>query len=348
MLVAATAAALVLPGAAAAVRRARHPPVHALTLAWVGDIAFSSDRVLPAGGPAGAFAPLKPELRSDLTMGNLEGTLSTGGASKCARGLAQQGCFAFQAPPSYASGLRAAGFDLLNQANNHALDYGPSGQRQTIAALDRAGLGHTGRPGEIARLRIRGIEVAVLGFAPYPYASPLLDIAAARRLVRKARRRAQLVVVIIHAGAEGPAQVHTPVGPQDYLGENRGDVRRFAHAVIDAGAGIVLGSGPHALRGIERYRNRLIAYSLGDFAGPGTLSTAGVLDESAILRVTVTPGGRVLRGRWVSLRLVPPGLPRLDPRHSSVHLVAQLSRHDFKAGHFVIHSDGRIQGERAA
>ena len=77
--------------------------------------------------------------------------------------------------------------------------------------------------------------------------------------------------MIIHAGAEGADQLHTPYGSQYYLGENRGNARAFAHAVIDAGASIVLGSGPHVIRGIERYRGRLIAYSLGNFVGYHTL-----------------------------------------------------------------------------
>ena len=198
-------------------------------------------------------------------------------------------CFAFQAPPSYALALRRLGFDLVNQANNHSMDFGASGRAQTVAALDRAGIAHTGFPGEITYLRANGIRVAFLGFAPYASDANLLDIAGARALVRRARRHAAIVVVIIHAGAEGADQLHTPYGTQFYLGENRGDARAFAHAVIDAGASIVLGSGPHVIRGVERYRGRLIAYSLGNFVGYHTLAGGGVLDDSAILRATLGP-----------------------------------------------------------
>jgi hypothetical protein len=174
-------------------------------------------------------------------------------------------------PPGAAFGLRALGFTLVNQANNHSLDYGAAGRAQTVAAPRAAGIAHTGFPGEITVLRVHGLRVAFLGFAPYPYDAELLDVPAAQALVRRARRRAAIVVVIIHAGAEGPGALHVPYGPQYYLGEDRGDARAFAHAVIDAGASIVLGSGPHVIRGVERYRGRMVAYSLGNFVGYHTL-----------------------------------------------------------------------------
>jgi hypothetical protein len=310
-----------------------------LTLEWVGDIALSTQRGLPPGGLLKALAPVRTLLRNaDLTLGNLEGTLSTGGGSKCG-GIGGGTCFAFQAPPSTASALGALGFDLVNQANNHSLDYGPSGRGQTLAALRHAHLAQTGLPGEITVLRIAHRKVAFLGFAPYPYDGDLLDVPAAKTLIKRARRRASLVVVFIHAGAEGANQLHTPHGTQYYLGENRGDARAFAHAAIDAGASIVLGSGPHVIRGVERYRGRLIAYSLGNFVGYHTLGGGGALSESAILRVTLGDGGRVLGGRWIPIELVE-GLPRADPTHASAKLVAALSRMDFPSRHYTIGPSG--------
>ena len=181
--------------------------------------------------------------------------------------------------------------------------------------------------------------MAFLGFAPYAFDANLLDIAGARALVRRARRHAAIVVVIIHAGAEGADQLHTPYGTQFYLGENRGDARAFAHAVIDAGASIVLGSGPHVIRGVERYRGRLIAYSLGNFVGYHTLAGGGVLDDSAILRATLDPRGRVLAARWIPITLAG-GLPRPDHTGASTKLVKTLSAQDFPTDHWTIRSDG--------
>ena len=269
---------------------------------------------------------------SDITTGNLEGTLSVGGGSKCGPQPASQ-CFAFQAPPSEAFDLKALHFGLVNQANNHALDYGPSGQAQTLAALRRAGVAWTGQPGQITLLTINGIRVAFLGFAPYDYDANLLDIPGAQTLVRRARQEASIVVVFIHAGAEGADQTHTPYGSQYFLGEDRGDARGFAHAVIDAGASIVLGSGPHVIRGVEDYHGHLIAYSLGNFVGYNTLSGGGVLDLSGVIHVTLDPTtGKPIAARWYSIDLQS-GLPHPDPTNASAHLVAQLSTEDFPPDH---------------
>jgi poly-gamma-glutamate capsule biosynthesis protein CapA/YwtB (metallophosphatase superfamily) len=302
------------------------PP--SVTLEWVGDISLSTERGLPPGGIASALAPVADDLRdANVTLGNLEGTLSIGGGSKCGS-IGAADCFAFQAPPSTAYGLRSLGFDLVNQANNHSLDYGYSGRAQTVAALNSAGIAHTGFPGEITYLRSGPLRLAFLGFAPYAFDSDLLDIPAAQAMIRRAAEHAQLVVVIIHAGAEGADQTHTPYGEQYYLGEDRGNARAFAHAAIQAGASLVLGSGPHVIRGVEDYRGRMIAYSLGNFVGYHTLGAGGVLSESAILRVTLGRRGRLLAARWIPI-VLDNGLPRPDPTNASAALVAALSREDF-------------------
>jgi hypothetical protein len=321
--------------------RVRLPRV---TLQWVGDIALSSQRGLPPRGVARALAPVRGFLRAAaLTLGNLEGTLSVGGPSKCGAGGAGGGnCFAFQAPPSMAMALHGLGFDLVNQANNHSMDFGAAGRHQTLAALSAAGIAHTGLPGEVTRVEVKGIRMAFLGFAPYSFDANLLDIPAARELVRRARRRASIVVVLIHAGAEGAGKLHTPHGSERFLGEDRGDPRAFAHAVIDAGASIVLGSGPHVIRGVQRYRGHLIAYSLGNFVGYHTLAGGGVLSDSGILRVTMDARGRLQAARWISIRLVD-GLPRPDRSHAAARLVARLSVEDFPTGHYRIPPDGRFR-----
>ena len=329
---------------AQALGAARHKPRHGprpITLEWVGDIALSTQRGLPPGGLRHALAPVASQLHdADLTLGNLEGTLSVGGSSKCG-GIGGGNCFAFQAPPSTARSLRGLGFDLVNMANNHSFDYGASGRAQTISALNRAGVAHTGLPGEITVLRSGGRRVAFVGFAPYALDANLLDIPAAQALVRRARRRASLVVVIIHAGAEGVGALHTPHGSEFFVGENRGNPRAFAHAVIAAGASLVVGSGPHVIRGVERYRGRMIAYSLGNFVGYHTLAGGGVLSDSAILRVTLGARGRVLAGRWISIALRD-GLPRPDPGDASARLMARLSREDFPRDHFTVGPGGRF------
>ena len=171
-------------------------------------------------------------------VGNLEGTLGHGGPSKCSGGGSN--CFAFQAPASYARALRGAGFDLFNDANNHFNDYGASGQRQTLAALHGAGLAHSGRPGEITVVRVRRVRVAYVGFAPYR--GRRRSWTSGRSAAGGAGRpRADVVVAMIHAGAEGSGALHVPRGTETAFGENRGQTRRFAHAVVSAGADLVVG-----------------------------------------------------------------------------------------------------------
>ena len=90
--------------------------------------------------------------------------------------------------------------------------------------------------------------------------------------MRAAHRRAPVVLVAIHAGAEGVSAQHVTGREEVFLGEDRGNPRRFARAMIAAGATAVVGSGPHVVRGIEIYRHHPIVYSTGNFAGWRTFS----------------------------------------------------------------------------
>lgn len=302
-----------------------------IEIGWAGDTTPGSRYGLPPNEGRALFAALRPYLRKpDLMIINLEGTYSSGGVSKCGD-LDASNCYAFQAPPSYAGALAWAGIDLVSLANNHSHDYLQSGLDQTIAALENTGIAYSGLPDQITSLKVRGVRVAVLAFSPYPWNNDLNDIPAARRLVRRAAREADVLVVLMHAGAEGADKIHTPRGTEVAFGENRGDSRAFAHAVIDEGADLVLGSGPHVIRGIERYKDRLIAYSLGNFGGWGNFGLGGNLSLSGLLTVRVGADGSIRGGRWLSLYLDRPGVPRVDATNAAARLVRQLSAVDFSS-----------------
>ena len=315
-------------------------PEGVVAIVATGDIVMGSTPDLPPDGGRSFFSDVQTDLAGDVVVGNLEGTLSTGGGAKCT--ASSTNCFAFQTPPSYARWLAGAGFTVMNLANNHAYDFGASGRRQTTDALERAGLRSTGGPGQVTVQKVGRIRVAVVGFAPYPWAASLTDIRAAKRLVRKAAARADVVVVGMHAGAEGRDHQHVRPGEEVFLGENRGDPVRFAHAVIDAGADLVVGHGPHVLRGMEWYKGRLIAYSLGNFAGYKVFSLGGPLSTSAILRVTLRGDGGFEEGRLVPTHLVGKGLPAVDPSEAAHGLVRTLSRDDFGARAVRISPDGLL------
>ena len=317
--------------------RPKAPP-GLVAISATGDIVMGSTPNLPPDGGRSFFADVQADLAGDVVLGNLEGTLSTGGGPKCR--AKSTTCFAFQTPPSYARRFVQAGFTVMNLANNHAYDFGPGGLRQTIEALERVGLRHTGAPDQITVQKVGKIRVALVGFASYPWAASLTDIPAAKRLVRKAGNRADVVVVTMHAGAEGADKQHVVRRTELFLGENRGNPVRFAHAVVDAGADLVVGHGPHVLRGMEWYKRRLIAYSLGNFAGYKVLSLGGALSTSAIHRVTLRGDGSFETGRLVSTRLVGAGLPALDPAETAHETVRTLSRADFGPRAVKISADG--------
>jgi Bacterial capsule synthesis protein PGA_cap len=262
----------------------REPPVdETVTIAAVGDIAMGRDGYQPPAGGAALFAQVSSLLRGDVVLGNLEQALTESGTSKC--GKKEKDCFAFRTPPSTADALADAGLTVLNVANNHSYDYGQAGLDDTVAALESAGLGHTGLVDELPRVQKRPVRVIVLGFGFYPTGESILDIPRAQELVQEADRWADVVVVTFHGGAEGRDATRVPRGMETYLGEERGDLRAFSHAVVDAGADLVVGHGPHVLRGMEWYGDRLIAYSLGNFVGNHTFRVDGPGGVGGVLRV---------------------------------------------------------------
>lgn len=319
------------------------PPVSGAapaSVAAVGDTVMGSlPYGLPPDGGRSLFSQVDDLLTGDIVLGNLEGTLATGGSSKC--GAGSSNCFAFRTPPSYARWLKQAGFTVMNLANNHAFDFGPIGQRQTVAALTRVGIRNTGRPGTMAVMTVKGQRVAILGFAPYEWADSLLNIPRARKRVQQAARQAEIVVVTFHGGAEGSDRTHVPSGPESYLGEQRGDERAFTHAVIDAGADLVIGHGPHVLRGMEVYKKRLIAYSLGNFMGYEVFGLGGPLSTGAVLQVSVNPDGTLRSGRIRPTELVGVGTPA--PGGDAVDVLQELSREDFGSRAPRITDDGTIR-----
>jgi poly-gamma-glutamate capsule biosynthesis protein CapA/YwtB (metallophosphatase superfamily) len=292
--------------------------------------------------PATYLDPIEPELEADVVFGNLEGTLTDVSESpKCGPGSHE--CFAFRAPPEYARYLHAAGFRTMSNANNHSFDFGEAGERQTIEALHDAGIAQTGLPGQIKVLVVDGLKIAFLGFAPYSNTASLTDVEGARSLIARADRAADLVVVAIHAGAEGSDAQHVTGGEEIYLGEDRGNAEEFAHAAIDAGADLVLGSGPHVLRGMETYRGRLVAYSLGNFSGYHNFSLEGALGETVVLHATLAADGKFLNGRLDSVRMVEAGQPVPDPEGAGAALVAQLSKEDFGPHAVRVGPGGRLR-----
>jgi poly-gamma-glutamate capsule biosynthesis protein CapA/YwtB (metallophosphatase superfamily) len=332
-------------GAAAPAPSASAAPAKAevISLSATGDIIMgNAPNKLPAGNGKNFFAGVKAALAADLVMGNLEEPLTEDtGSRKC--GANSSGCHQFRAPPDYAAHLRDGGFELLNQANNHGNDYGPAGYRNTQKALEKYGLKHTGAPDQITVVDVSGVKVGVAGFSSYPWNNSLVDIDAARRVIAKAATLADIVVVQVHMGAEGSDKTRVRPGTEMFLGENRGDPVRFSHAMIDAGADLVVGHGPHVMRGLEFYKGRLIAYSLGNFAGGGgTLNTGGNLGLGAVLKVSLAADGSWSGGQFIATNMYQAGRPVVDPDQRGLTLVRGLSTRDFPSSGARLGANGKI------
>ena len=187
------------------------------------------------------------------------------------------------------------------------------------------------------------MRVAVLGFAPYHWTQSVVDVPAATALVKEAAAGADIVVVNMHAGGEGADRTHVRPGTEMFLGENRGDPMRFARAVVDAGADLVVGHSPHVMRAIEWYNGRLIAYSMGNFAWYRVLTSTGVQGIGGILKVTLRQDGSWVRGSLVPTRMVNRGLPAIDPQREALTLVRGLSTQDLGPAACPITPDGELQ-----
>jgi poly-gamma-glutamate capsule biosynthesis protein CapA/YwtB (metallophosphatase superfamily) len=296
---------------------------------------------LPPDNGSGLFEPVKDLLKGDVVFGNLEGPLADGGETrKCRPG---ENCYAFRTPTAFGRTLAGAGFNVVSVANNHANDFGDAGRRATVATLDALGIAWSGLPGTVARVRAGGQDVALVAFTTYDHSNDMRDIPAAAELVRRLGEQHAVVIVSFHGGAEGLAALHV-TGQDEYLGrEPRGNVRAFAHAVIDAGADLVLGHGPHVLRAVELYRGRLIAYSLGNFCTYARFNLREAAGRAVILHATLDPDGRFVHGRAHPVVQLKPGGPRADPDGVGVRLLRDLTQADIAAPGLQIGYDGEIE-----
>lgn len=340
--------------------------------ALVGDINLGTltlpDGVPPDSGRA-LFGAARPFLGGDLVIGNFEGVLGDSGTTyKCGaegvrvggaevpepaapsvarrRPAAPRTCYAFLTPTHLAPRLREAGFTHLNLANNHANDFGAEARERTQAILDSLGIRNYGPLGRIAIDTVRRgdslTSVALVGFATYPHSYDLLDIGRSAAVVDSARALADLVVVTFHGGAEGSRALHVPEVAESLGREPRGELRRWARAVIDAGADAVIGHGPHVPRGIEFYRDKPIAYSLGNFLTYRGFNLSGPLGLTGVLQLELDGTGAFRWGRLVPMVQVPRMGPAPDPDGATLDLVRQLSLEDFPGSAAGIATDGRL------
>ncbi len=321
-------------------------PKDTVSIIGVGDIMMGSNfgsGILPPDDGAGLMKDVENILKSaDVTFGNLEGVImDSGGTPKTCKD--PKVCYVFRTPVKYAENLKQSGFDLMSIANNHAGDFGDIGRKSTMSTLDAAGIEFAGQLQKpIAIIERAGVKYGLAAFAPNSNCVSLNDIEGAKKIVAKLDSMVDIVIVSFHGGAEGPQYQHVTRQTEVFYGENRGNVYAFAHAVIDAGADVVFGHGPHHTRGVEVYRNRFIAYSLGNFCTYG-MNITGVNGLAPIIKV-YTDG----KGEFFKAHIVPTDQSQrvkvsVDTEKRVLQRIQQLTREDFPASSINIGDDGWIR-----
>lgn len=302
-----------------------------LTIIGVGDIMMGTTypevRVPPQDGKF-LFQNVDTILAAaDLTLGNLEGPLLGGGT--CTKTLVEGRSYAFRTPAGYVGNLVRAGFDFVNLANNHLDDFGPEGRDTTFQTLTAAGLAYGGPGGRTARFEIRGKKVEIVSFSFCAGTNSYFDVPRSQRIVAEAARQNDYIIVSLHGGGEGVNYMHTPDSFEYFLGWPRGNVVKFAHAVVDSGADLVWSHGPHVPRALELYRDRLIAYSLGNFCTWAGFNIDAERSYAPILTAVLDSSGVFVAGRIYSCIQRPGEYLKLDTLRRAARLMQALTLEDF-------------------
>lgn len=315
-------------------------------LVFGGDIVLGNSFVvehIPKDWEERYFSGVRSILkRADVAIGNFEGTLTE--HEKTSKNPASGRQYAFRSPPQYADLMYQEGFRVLNVANNHANDFSETGFKDTGNNLKQAGIAVAGLRDEAATLSVRGLNIAVLGFTYSSRFNTVFDLAQGAELVRQSKAKGEYVIVTFHAGAEGSPAIWHEDADELFMGENRGNTVAFSRAMIDAGADLVVGHGPHVLRAAECYQGKPIFYSLGNFVGVGGLSAKNFAAVSALLEVSVAQDGNIQNLNLVPLRFNEQKLPQVDPREYGTRLVNHLGKHARYAATFIefpVSSDGQ-------
>ncbi len=319
-----------------------------VTIVGVGDMMlgtnYPSKSYLPTNGGDNLFKEVNSILKNaDVTFGNLEGTMyDGGGTAKRCRDMSK--CYVFRSPASYVKHLSNAGFDVVSLANNHSRDFGVAGQTGTKAVLKNAGIAYAGLAGtdETTIFERSGTSYGFAAFAPNVGTCDVRNITRAKEIVASLESKCDIVIVSFHGGAEGSSHQNVPKKTETYLGENRGNVHKFAHAVIDAGADVVFGHGPHVTRSIELYKDRFITYSLGNFCTYGRFNLRGSTGIAPIIKLTTQKDGTFVSGAITPIYQQKTHGPKIDPEKRAISKIKALTSTDFPDGKLVISSEGNI------
>ncbi len=314
-----------------------------ISISAVGDIMFGTDyptNRLPNRDGEFLLNDVKQILSStDLTIGNYEGVLLDGGQphKKCKDST---NCYLFRTPTRYVKNLVNAGFDFISVANNHANDFGSDGLRSTMNTLSEAGIKYSGVSGQTCSQVVDSLRCGFIAFSTSSGMYSILDIPFAIEEVKKLKNDNDIVIVSFHGGAEGKKALHVSDTIETDYGEQRGNVINFSRSVIDAGADLVIGHGPHVPRAIEIYKDRLIAYSLGNFCTYSGFNIQGENGLAPILKVLLNSDGTIREGEIISAKQHRGLGTMIDKHKSAFKLIMQLTQHDFPETNIQFNNEG--------
>lgn len=317
-----------------------------ITFTGVGDIMMGTDfplnrKKLPENNGQNLFKYISQDLKgTDIIFGNLEGVLSNNG--KCAKDVSNPKYWAFRTPTSFADSLKTAGFNVMSLSNNHAYDFGIQGFNNSISALKTNNIQSAGGKSVFARFQFNHLKIILIAFSTNPNVLSIINIEEAKRLINSLNKQYDIIIVSFHGGKEGIKALHVKNEPEFMYSEPRGNVVQFAHSVIDSGADLVIGHGPHVPRAIELYKNRLIAYSLGNFCTYGIISIKNQAGYAPILKVTMNETGEFIAGKIISCIQKYPGYPVPDPQNRAFNLIKTLTQTDFPETNLTFSDSGDI------
>lgn len=321
-----------------------------INIVAVGDImigsAFPSEDYLPKDDAQNSFSEVKNYLKGDIVFGNLEGVLLDNGESEKCKGKAPGRCYAFRMPERYGKIIQEAGFNVLSIANNHTGDFGTTGRQKTAEVLQELGIHHAGHQEKAFEIFEKdGVKYGFCAFAPNRNMVSINNISEAEKIVKHLKSQADIVIVSFHGGAEGAKHTRVTKKPEIFFGENRGNVHLFAHKMIDAGADIVLGHGPHVTRAVEVYQNKFIAYSLGNFNTYGLFNLKNENGIAPLLDIKLDKNGNFLYANVISTQQTDENGLQIDNEHRAFHELKKLTELDFPEQKLIFENQ-KIQVQR--
>lgn len=307
---------------------------------------YPSTEYLPitVDAPYFLLEPAKDIIRNaKIAFCNLEGPfLNTGIVSKHCRDTLN--CYVFKTPEMYFKCIEDAGFNLFSLANNHIYDFGLSGVESTYRLINSYKLNGAGTTNHsFCKFEIDGIKIGFTAFSPISGTNNINDYNILKEIVTLLKSESDIVIVSFHGGGEGKNYLHVKNEEEIYLGENRGNVIEFSKMAIDCGADVVIGHGPHVPRGVYLYKNRFIAFSLGNFCTYGRINVSGVNGYAPLVDIFVNKKGQFVKGKIHSFIQDYGSGISIDSSNKAAKLIRKLSAEDFPDNPIEISEDGSIK-----